>query len=57
MLLNSTKKLTNNPNLDHEEFLKNFTSAFNHKSYNLLNAIRQLETQNINHKDDEFLTS
>ncbi|MBZ7936664.1 hypothetical protein H2279_08570, partial [Campylobacter sp. B0100352/1] len=53
-LYEKQKELTNNPNLDYEEFLKNFTSTFNHKSYNLLDAIHQLKVENINHKDDEF---
>ncbi|TKX33399.1 hypothetical protein [Campylobacter taeniopygiae] len=52
-LYEKQKELTNNPNLDYEEFLKNFTSTFNHKSYNLLDAIHQLKVENINHKDDE----
>ncbi|MBZ7939875.1 hypothetical protein H2277_08935, partial [Campylobacter sp. W0014] len=53
-LYEKQKQLTNNPNLDYEEFLKNFTSTSNHKSYNLLDAIHQLKLENFNHKDDEF---
>ncbi|MGH2304896.1 hypothetical protein [Campylobacter taeniopygiae] len=53
-LYEKQKQLTNNPNLDYEEFLKNFTSTSNHKSYNLLDAIHQLKVENFNHKDDEF---
>ncbi|MBZ7936307.1 hypothetical protein H2279_06685 [Campylobacter sp. B0100352/1] len=51
-LYEKQKQLTNNPNLDYEEFLKNFTSTFNHKSYNLLDAIRQLKIENVNYRYD-----
>lgn len=42
------KFLTNNPNLDYEDFLKNFISTFNHKSYNLIDALNKLQFQEIN---------
>lgn len=46
------KELIKNPKLEYREFLKNFTSTFNHKPYNLLEALRKIEIQEINHAND-----
>lgn len=46
------KYLNNNFNLEYEEFLKQFTSSFNHKNYNLLYAIDTINMQNLNHQND-----
>lgn len=47
------KELTKNPNLQYEEFLKNFTFTFNHKIYNIFNALSMLKAQEFNYKNDE----
>ncbi|TLD79735.1 hypothetical protein LS70_009660 [Helicobacter sp. MIT 11-5569] len=46
------KELIKNPKLEYKEFLKNFTSTFNHKPYNLLDALRKIEIQEINYAND-----
>ncbi|TLD86800.1 hypothetical protein [Helicobacter sp. MIT 05-5294] len=49
------KELIYNPKLEYKEFLKNFTSTFNHKPYNLLDALSKIEIQEINYaKDTSF---
>ncbi|MCL9821893.1 hypothetical protein NCR96_09115 [Helicobacter sp. 14348-15] len=48
------KELTKNPNLEYQKFLQeHFTFTFNHKSYDIFNALSMLETQEVNYRNDE----